>query len=151
VLAHHSVQRGILTEELCWYNVAYKVYWSPLITYSNMISFLQRTITVSQNCWGWKGHLETIKSNPPAKIGSVKQVAQVGMQMGLEYLQRRRVHNLPGQPVPVLCHPFVKNFFCILMQNILCSSLCPFPLVLFPQTTEKRFSMSRWLPLQRYL
>ena len=24
--------------------------------------------------------------------------------MGLEYLQRRRLHNLPGQPVPVLCH-----------------------------------------------
>ena len=25
--------------------------------------------------------------------------------MGLEYLQRRRLHNLPGQPVPGLCHP----------------------------------------------
>ena len=25
--------------------------------------------------------------------------------MGLEYLQRRRFHNLSGQTVPVLCHP----------------------------------------------
>ena len=25
--------------------------------------------------------------------------------MGLEYLQRRRLHNLPGQPVPGLRHP----------------------------------------------
>uniref|UniRef100_A0A8B9V8S3 UBC core domain-containing protein n=1 Tax=Anas zonorhyncha TaxID=75864 RepID=A0A8B9V8S3_9AVES len=30
---------------------------------------------------------------------------QVGIQTGLEYLQRRRLHNLPGQPVPMLCHP----------------------------------------------
>ena len=34
-----------------------------------------------------------------------KQAAQVGVQTGLEYLQRRRLHNLPGQPVPVLRHP----------------------------------------------
>ena len=25
--------------------------------------------------------------------------------MGLEYLRRRRLHNLPGQPVSVLHHP----------------------------------------------
>ena len=25
--------------------------------------------------------------------------------VGLEYLQRRRLHNLRGQPVPALCHP----------------------------------------------
>ena len=30
---------------------------------------------------------------------------QQAVEAGLEYLQRRRLHNLPGQPVPVLRHP----------------------------------------------
>uniref|UniRef100_A0A8C2U984 Cohesin subunit SA n=1 Tax=Coturnix japonica TaxID=93934 RepID=A0A8C2U984_COTJA len=34
---------------------------------------------------------------------------QVGVQAGLEYLQRRRLHHLPGQPVPVLRHPHCKE------------------------------------------
>ena len=37
--------------------------------------------------------------------GHLQQAAQDLVQVGLEYLQRRRLHNLPGQPVPVLCHP----------------------------------------------
>ena len=43
---------------------------------------------------------------PLCKAGSLQQVAQVGIQVGL-YLQRR-IHNLPrpGQPVPVLHHPY---------------------------------------------
>ena len=39
------------------------------------------------------------------KQGHLQQAAQVLVQAGLEYLQRRRLHNLPGQPVPVLHHP----------------------------------------------
>jgi len=39
------------------------------------------------------------------KQGHLQQAAQDLVQEGLEYLQRRRLHNLPGQPVPVLCHP----------------------------------------------
>ena len=39
------------------------------------------------------------------KQGHPEQVAQDLIQAGLEYLQRRRLHNLPGQPVPALCHP----------------------------------------------
>ena len=35
----------------------------------------------------------------------LQQAAQDLVQAGLEYLQRRRLHNLPGQPVPVLHHP----------------------------------------------
>jgi len=34
-----------------------------------------------------------------------KQAAQDLVQGGLEYLQRRRPHSLPGQPVPVLRQP----------------------------------------------
>ena len=39
------------------------------------------------------------------KQSHLQQAAQDLVQAGLEYLQRRRIHNLSGQPVPVLCHP----------------------------------------------
>ena len=39
------------------------------------------------------------------KQGHLQEAAQERVQAGLEYLQRRRLHNLPGQPVPVLRHP----------------------------------------------
>jgi len=41
--------------------------------------------------------------------GHLEQAAQDPVQAGLEYLQRRRLHNLPGQPVPVLCHAQSKE------------------------------------------
>jgi len=46
-------------------------------------------------------------SSPTAlpKQGHLEQAAQDLVQVGLEYLQRRRLHNLPGQPVPMLRHP----------------------------------------------
>ena len=39
------------------------------------------------------------------KQGHLQQAAQDLVQAGLEYLQRRRLHNLPGQPGPGLRHP----------------------------------------------
>jgi len=42
---------------------------------------------------------------PLTKHGHLQQVAQDLVQAGLEYLQRRRLHNHPGQPAPVLRHP----------------------------------------------
>ena len=39
------------------------------------------------------------------KQGHLQQAAEDRVQAGLEYLQRRRLHNLPGQPVPGLHHP----------------------------------------------
>ena len=46
-------------------------------------------------------------SSPPPlpKQGHLQQAAQDLVQAGLEYLQRRRLHNLPGQPGPGLRHP----------------------------------------------
>jgi len=38
------------------------------------------------------------------KQGHLQKAAQDLVQVGLEYLQRRRIHNLPGEPVSVLCH-----------------------------------------------
>ena len=46
----------------------------------------------------------------------LEQVAQDGIQAGFEYLQRRRLHNLSGQPVPVLGHPQSKVFPHIQME-----------------------------------
>ena len=42
---------------------------------------------------------------PQLKQGHLQQAAEHLVQVGLEYLQRRRLNNLPGQPVPVLRHP----------------------------------------------
>jgi len=39
------------------------------------------------------------------KQGHLQEGAQDLVQEGLEYLQRRRIHNLPGQPVLGLHHP----------------------------------------------
>ena len=62
-------------------------------------------ITESQNSRGWKGPLWVTQSNPLPKQGHPEQGAQDLVQAGLEYLQRRRLHSLPGQPGPGLRHP----------------------------------------------
>ena len=53
----------------------------------------------------WKGPLWVTQSNPLLKQGHPEQAAQDVVQAGLEYLQRRRLHSLPGQPGPGLRHP----------------------------------------------
>ena len=42
---------------------------------------------------------------PLPKQGHLEQAVEDLVQEGVEYLQRRRLHNLPGQPVPGLRHP----------------------------------------------
>ena len=64
----------------------------------------------SQNGRGWKGPLWVTQSNPLPKQGHPEQAAQHRIQAGLEYLQRRRLHNLPRQPVPGLRHPQREEF-----------------------------------------
>ena len=59
------------------------------------------------------------------KQGHLQQAAQDLVQMGLEYLQRRRLHNLPGQPVPVLRHPQRSRDFFFLMKQVLLLKSCP--------------------------
>ena len=60
--------------------------------------------TESQNVRGWQGPLWVTQPNPLPKQGHPEQAAQHRVQAGLEYLQRRRLHSLPGQPGPVLRH-----------------------------------------------
>ena len=45
----------------------------------------------------------------PAKAASLEQGPQKSIQVGCGYLQRRWLHYLPGQPVPLLCHPHSKE------------------------------------------
>lgn len=58
------------------------------------------TLTESQNGRGWQGPLGATWSNPLLKHGHSEQIAQVAF----EDLQEWRLHNLSGQPVPVLHH-----------------------------------------------
>jgi len=57
------------------------------------------------------------------KQGHLQQDAQDLVQAGLEYLQRRRLHNLPGQPVPVLRHLRGKKFF-LMSDGTSSASVC---------------------------
>jgi len=72
------------------------------------------------------------------KQGYLQQAAQDRIQVGLGYLQRRRIHSPSGQPVPVLRHPQRE----VLPHVPSCVSLCPLPLVLSLGTTEKSLAPS---------
>ena len=52
------------------------------------------------------------------KQGHLQQAAQDLVRAGLEYVQRRRLHSLLGQPVPVPCHPQRKEFFPYVFTDI---------------------------------
>ena len=76
-------------------------------TYWSEISMNHR-ITESQNhrmVGVGKALCGSSSPTPLPKQGHLQQAAQDLVQARLKYLQRRRIHNLPGQPVPVLRHP----------------------------------------------
>ena len=54
---------------------------------------------------GLEGTSGVTQSHPLLKQGHPEQAAQDRVQAGLEDLQRRRLHSLPGQPGPGLHHP----------------------------------------------
>lgn len=64
----------------------------------------------------------------PAQGGTFR--AQDHVQVGPEDLQGRWHHKLPGKPVPVLHHSYSKKCFLMFRCSLLCSTLCPLPLVL---------------------
>jgi len=56
-------------------------------------------VGVGRDLWG------SSSPTPLPKQGHLEQAAQDLVQVGFEYLQRRRIHNPSEQPVPVLRHP----------------------------------------------
>jgi len=96
------------------------------------------------------GPLEFLQPVPPAKASSLKQVTQESLQKDFEHPQRKRLHSLSGQPVPVFCHPQMNNFFLTFVWKFLCLILCLLPFALLLDT-EKSLAPSIWLPLIRYL
>ena len=75
------------------------------LSWSAFIVKTFRCFTESQNSRGWKGPLWSSSPTLLPKQGHLQQAAQDLVQAGLEYLQRRRLHCLPGQPGPGLRHP----------------------------------------------
>ena len=61
------------------------------------------TVEVGRDLWRSSG------PTPLRQEGHPEQVALDCVQSGVEYLQRRRLHNLSGQPVPVFDHPDSKK------------------------------------------
>jgi len=62
---------------------------------------------------------------PLPKQGHLQQAAQDCIQAGLKYLQRRRLHNLPGQPVPMLHHPQSKEVLPHVQMELLMLQFVP--------------------------
>ena len=58
------------------------------------------------------------------KQGHSEQPAEDRVQACFEYLQRRRIHNLSGQPVPVLRHPQRGRSSSSCSDRTSCASVC---------------------------
>jgi len=82
--------------------------WAASFPPQMLRSVYSRLFTVSQNHRIAGVGRELCGSSSPTplpKQADLDQAAQDHVQVGLEYLQGKRIHSLPGQPVPVLCHP----------------------------------------------
>jgi len=77
---------------------------------------------------------------PLPKQGHLQQTAQDCFQAGLEYLQRRRIHHLHGQLVPVLRHPQREEVLPHVQKEI--PVLQFVPISPCPGTTEKSLASS---------
>jgi len=118
------------------------------IQVSNASSSINFTITVSKS----QNHrmlgvgrdlCGSPSPTPLPKQVPLQQAAQDLVHAGLEYLQRIRLHSLPGQPVPVLRHPQREEVLPhVQLELFPCFSLCPLPLVLSLGTTEKSLTPS---------
>ncbi|KAK4823251.1 hypothetical protein QYF61_000218 [Mycteria americana] len=68
----------------------------------------------------WEGTSGGHLVQPPLlKQSHLETVAQDPSQTAFEYLQGRRLHKLPGQPVPVLDHPHSKKGFLMFTGKLL--------------------------------
>lgn len=116
------------------------VYWAQCSVLFNF------RVTESQNCWS-KCLCRSPCLTSLHKQDHVELVTQDQIQMASEYLQRRRLHNLPEQSVSVLYHPSSKFIFPIFNWNFLqftgISSLPPIRYL----NTLKRFPWTISFPI----
>lgn len=80
-----------------------------LLEKSSLLSDQFLCITELQRFKGTSGDYQ---APSPAKAASLQWVTQVGIQAGFECLLRRRLRSHSGQPVPALCHPYIKEVLC---------------------------------------
>jgi len=104
-----------------------------------------RTVGVGRDLCGSSG------PTPLLKQGHLQQATQDLVQAGLEYLQRRRLHHLPGQPVPVLRHPQKEEVLPQVQTELPMLQFVPAAPVLSLGTTEKTLALSSGHPPFRYL
>jgi len=114
-----------------------------------IVPYFHRT-TESQNCRVWKGLLEITESNSvypsPAKQAPNSRLHREMSRRVLNISKEGQSANSLGSLFQCSVNLTLKKFLHRLVRTFLCSSLWPFPLVLSPQTTEKRLAMSLWLP-----
>ena len=116
---------------------------------------LSSTGTESQNHRMFGGGRDLCGSSsttPLPKQGHPEQGAQDSVQAGLEYLQRRRLHNLPGQPVPGLRHTQssllwkqIPGSRCLECEELSQLCICPLLLVLHSLFACPLISLLRFL------
>ena len=99
----------------------------------------KRWITESQSLEGTSGDHRV---QPPAKAGSLQQVAHVGVQMGLEYLLEGDFTTCLGSLFQCSVTLTIKKSFHILGRNFLCSSFRLLLLVLSRWHTPPRRAWS---------
>ena len=100
-----KITSDFLILKYIWASFSCVTYKYKMWVYLINLFYMHLFHTEWQNGRGWKRPLWVICPTPLPKQGHLGQAAQDLVQAGLEYLQRGGLHNLSGQPVPVLRHP----------------------------------------------
>jgi len=112
---------------------------------SSLLTVSSNSVTESQNHRMVGVGRDLCGSSSPTpllKQGHLQQAAQDRVQASLEYLQRGRLHSLPGQPVPVLRHPQREEVLPHVQTEHPMLWFVPVALVLSLGTTEKSLAPS---------
>lgn len=105
-------------------------------------SLLKLGVTELEKGGDWQVPLQVIWSKPSVQAGTPRP-PRPGPTPNLFflYLHRGTLLHLPGQSVPVPGQPHSKKcFLFLILRENLCFSLCPLPLVLPLDTSEKKLS-----------
>lgn len=101
---------------------------SLLIAICRAVSHDPRAVSVGRNFW------RSASPTPLTSQGHLEWVTQEHIRMGFECLPGGRLHNLPVQPVPVLCHPQFKVFLTLFLSLFSWPVVLPFIKPIFPET-----------------